>query len=69
MVQNLESHGLSGRGYSPECTPQDSINEFIIQIESIGSHRFQIHLGIPACVMSSEFTCEIVNNFLPAQFS
>ena len=53
-------------------TPQDAINEFIIQkYESLGSHgscRCQIHLCILACVTSSEFTYEAVIKFLPAHF-
>ena len=48
--------------------PQDSINELIIQVESVVSCRFQIHLCILACVMSREFTREAVTKFLPAQF-
>ena len=32
-------------------------------------YRFQIHLCIPACVMSSEFANEVVMKFLSAQFS
>ena len=51
-------------------TPQDCINEFIIlKVESIGSCRVQFHLCTPACVMSSEFTREVVMKFLAAQFS
>ena len=50
--------------------PQDSINEFYYsKAEFIGSYRFQIHLCIPACIISNEFTQEAVINFLPAQFS
>ena len=48
--------------------PQDPINELIIQVESVVSCRFQIHLCILACVMSREFTREAVTKFLPAQF-
>ena len=36
---------------------------------SIGSCWFQVHLCIPACVISIEFTCEVVMNSLPAQVS
>ena len=50
--------------------PQDSINEFYhSKAEFVGSYRFQIHLCIPACIISNEFTQEAVINFLPAQFS
>ena len=35
---------------------------------SIVSCRFQIHLCIPACVMSSEFTCDVVMKFQPLIF-
>ena len=38
------------------------------EVESVGSCRFQIHLCILACVMSSEFTREAVTKFLPTQF-
>ena len=43
-------------------TPQDSINELI------SSCRFQIHLSIPECIMSSEFTCGLVMNFFEISF-
>ena len=43
-------------------TPQDFIHEFII-----GSCRFYIHLCILPCIMSHDFTCEAVVQFLPAQ--
>ena len=53
-------------------TPQDAINEFIIQkyesVGSLGSCRCQIHLCILACVTSSEFTRDAVIKFLPAHF-
>ena len=52
----------------PPPPPQDPINELIIQVESVVSCRFQIHLCILACVMSREFTREAVTKFLPAQF-
>ena len=38
------------------------------KVESGGSCRFQIHLCIPACVMSLEFTHQAVMKFLPVQF-
>ena len=48
-------------------TPQESINEFIIQkVESVA---IQIDPCILACVMSSEFTREAVIKNLPALFS
>ena len=50
-------------------TPQESINEFIIRKLNVSGCTFQIHLCIPSCVMSSEFTREVVRKFLPAQFS
>ena len=51
-------------------TPQDSINEFIIRkLNPSVVVDLKIHLCIPACVMSSEFTREVVMKFLPAQFS
>ena len=31
-------------------------------------HRLKVHLCIPACVMSSEFACEVAIKFLSAQF-
>ena len=40
-----------------------------IKMEFVASCRFQIHLCTSACVMSSEFTREVVMRFLPAQFS
>ena len=43
-------------------TPQDSINELI------SSFRFQIHLSIPECIMSSEFTRGLVMNFFEISF-
>ena len=43
-------------------TPQDSINELI------SSCRFQIHLSIPECIMSSEFTRGLVMNFFKISF-
>ena len=48
-------------------TPQESINEFIIQkVESVA---IQIDPRILACVMSREFTREAVIKILPALFS
>ena len=32
-------------------------------------YRFHIHLCIPACVMSSEFTGKVVMKFIPPQYS
>ena len=43
-------------------TPQDSINELI------SSDRFQIHLSIPECIMSCEFTHGVVMNFYETSF-
>ena len=51
-------------------TPQEPINEFVIQkVESFASCRFQIDLCILVCVISREFTREEVMRFLPAPFS
>ena len=50
---------------------QDSINGLFIiwKVESVGSCRFQIHLCIPACIMSSEYTHQATMKFLLTQFS
>ena len=39
------------------------------KVESIGSCRFQIHLRILECIVSSEFTCKLIMKFVSAQFS
>ena len=56
--------------YKVKRIPQDSINDFVIQTLNplICSCRFQIHLCIETCVMSSELTSEVVMKFPPVQF-
>ena len=58
---------LHGRHYSQA---RSSVPPKIVLFESwIRNCRFQIHLCIPACVISSEFTREVIMKFLPAQSS
>ena len=59
LVAKVRSKGSPGATRSQSGIP----------VEFISSGRFQIHLFISSCIMSSEFTRETVTKFLPAQFS
>ena len=48
--------------------PKITLMNLLLEVESIDSCRFQIHVCILACVMSREFTRESVTKFLPLSF-
>ena len=64
---DLQSGQVKGTPHSPP--PKISSMNLLFKVQSAGGCRFQIHLCIPAFILSSEFTHEVVLKFLTAQFS